>query len=271
SVTDRVRRSHEDWVHLTKRPRYYAAIDEIREPYLGEWGGKPNGGGYYRTLPPGAKDANLPTALPHPLGKLPGSVWEIVTEPLMVPDGIAHARCCAGVKGPGCTEGLAHYAAFPTALPRRIIQGWSPQGICVECGEGRRPVAHRDRIDIRPGYAKTHNGQRDGIPQSGGTKWKTKGHTDVTVIGYSCACSEPTAPARPAIVLDPFAGTGTTMLAAKALGRIGVGVDRSGDYCRLAVWRTTDAGEMAKAMRVPKPPAELEGQESLFDALEVTG
>jgi hypothetical protein len=33
SVTDRVRRSHEDWVHLTKAPRYFASVDEIREPY----------------------------------------------------------------------------------------------------------------------------------------------------------------------------------------------------------------------------------------------
>ncbi|HEX7992439.1 MAG TPA: DNA methyltransferase, partial [Streptosporangiaceae bacterium] len=32
SVTDRVRRSHEDWVHLVKQPRYFAAVDEIREP-----------------------------------------------------------------------------------------------------------------------------------------------------------------------------------------------------------------------------------------------
>jgi hypothetical protein len=32
SVTDRVRRSHEDWVHLTKSPKYFAAVDEIREP-----------------------------------------------------------------------------------------------------------------------------------------------------------------------------------------------------------------------------------------------
>jgi hypothetical protein len=30
---DRVRRSHEDWVHLTKEPRYFTGIDEIREPH----------------------------------------------------------------------------------------------------------------------------------------------------------------------------------------------------------------------------------------------
>ncbi len=32
SVTDRVRRSHEQWFHFTKEPRYFAAVDEVREP-----------------------------------------------------------------------------------------------------------------------------------------------------------------------------------------------------------------------------------------------
>ena len=33
SVTDRVRRSHEQWFHFTLEPRYFSAIDEIREAY----------------------------------------------------------------------------------------------------------------------------------------------------------------------------------------------------------------------------------------------
>ena len=32
SVTDRCRSSHEYLFHLVKQPRYYAAVDEIREP-----------------------------------------------------------------------------------------------------------------------------------------------------------------------------------------------------------------------------------------------
>lgn len=75
--------------------------------------------------------------------------------------------------------------------------------------------------------------------------------------------------ARPAVVLDPFGGTGTTALVAKALGRHGVSVDRSADYCRLAEWRTTDPGQLAKAMRVAAPPKQLDGQVSLFDEVEV--
>lgn len=38
-------------------------------------------------------------------------------------------------------------------------------------------------------------------------------------------------------VLDPFGGTGTTALAAKNLGRRGITVDISTEYCRIAEWR----------------------------------
>ena len=110
SVTDRVRRSHEQWFHLTKSERYYSCVDEIRERY---------------TAPPARAQAskattlgahNNPTTLlehdleHNPLGKLPGSVWTIPTEPLQVDPAL----------------GVDHFAAFPTEWPRRIILGWSP-------------------------------------------------------------------------------------------------------------------------------------------------
>lgn len=174
---DRVRRTHEDWVHLTLRPRYHSDIDPIRE----------TGSDYQRT-----EDSARPAARGqkprgfadscNPLGKPPGSVWEVATSPLIVP---AHLN-------------VRHDAPFPIEIPRRLIEAWSPEG---------------------------------------------------------------------GIVLDPFGGTGTTALVAKALGRHGISVDRSADYCRLASWRTNDPGQLAKAMRVEKPPAELDGQQSLFGAL----
>ena len=72
-------------------------------------------------------------------------------------------------------------------------------------------------------------------------------------------------PTRPALVLDPFMGTGTTLLVASAYGRLGVGVDLSRDYCRLARWRTRDPGERARARDMPKPPPVPTGMEPLFD------
>lgn len=66
------------------------------------------------------------------------------------------------------------------------------------------------------------------------------------------------------IVLDPFGGTGTTAMVAKALGRQGISVDKSADYCRLAEWRTNDRDQLAKVLGVAKAPDP--GQpESLFD------
>jgi DNA modification methylase len=49
--------------------------------------------------------------------------------------------------------------------------------------------------------------------------------------------------------LDPFAGTGTTIMVARALGRHGVGIDLSADYLRLARWRIYQSGHAAKTMR----------------------
>jgi len=140
SVTDRVRRSHEQWFHFTLEPRYFSAIDEIREHH------------------------KEPERSTNPLGKLPGSVWSIPSEPLQVPDHL----------------GVDHFAAFPQEWPRRLILGWSPP---------------------------------DGV------------------------------------VLDPFVGTGTVPMVARALGRTGVGVDLSADYLRLANWRVFQSGHAAKTMR----------------------
>lgn len=185
SVTDRVRRSHEDWVHLTKAPRYFSAIDEIRTPLSAKSLTHRGGGqswGNERNPDNNWSDAQI--RRPDPRGALPGSVWEIASQPLKVPASL----------------GVDHFAAFPMEWPRRIIKGWSPE---------------------------------DGT------------------------------------VLDPFSGTGTTALVATMLGRRGVGVDMSADYCRLAQWRASDPKERARAAgldpdAVSKIHSEIPGQVDLF-------
>lgn len=168
SVKDRVRRSHEQWFHFTLEPRYFSGIDAIREPHKYPDDDRSKRGKGYPSEMSGHTNSG-----PNPLGKLPGSVWNVATEPLRVPAEL----------------GVDHFAAFPTEFPRRIIQGWAPEG---------------------------------------------------------------------GVVLDPFSGTGTTALVASVLGRHGIGVDMSEDYCRLAAWRTTDPKQRAKAARqkykAPKTP-----------------
>jgi DNA modification methylase len=237
SVTDRVRDSHEgilhltkgddcfwdpealstlpdahEWLfHLTKSERYFAAVDEVREPQVSAVQVTKNGDSVHRSLGrtkmPDSRDATRPTMAvmdaPNPLGKLPGSVWALPSEPLIISDEVkAH-------------YGLPdHFAAFPTELVRRIILGWSPSGVCVECGEGRRPVVAK-----------------------------------ATITGYACPCGDPAPPTRPAVVLDLFGGTGTTAGVARALGRIGISVDLSHDYSRLARWRIERSGHFAKVVQ----------------------
>jgi DNA modification methylase len=247
SVTDRVRRAHEQVFHFTRQPRYYAAVDEIREPHLEPdrkradmFGGRTGANGVPHA---GASIYSGPT---NPLGKLPGSVWDIPSAPLVVPDWL----------------GVDHFAAFPPALVRPVILGWSPPGICQQCGEGRRPIAAGERIrpgDV-PGRAALNGEGAHGSDRRAGTHVLSLNR----ITGYACACPTPSAPTRPAVVLDPFGGTGTTALVASAYGRVGITVDLSHDYCRLATWRVHDPGERARARDMPKPPPVPDGMEPLF-------
>lgn len=248
SVTDRVRRSHEQWFHFVCQPRYYSAVDEIREPThrVGLTWAERKATSARTHAPDNGHMSGGPGMAAHPLGKLPGSVWTIPTQPLTVP---AHL-------------GVDHFAAFPTEWPRRIILGWSPAGICTECGEGRRPMTVSQRTSNeapRPVYGAGNHGK-------GGSTLGPRGVV-ATITGYACACAEPIAQTRPAVVLDPFGGTGTTALVATTLGRVGISIDMSGDYCRLAQWRTTDPDQRAKAMQADAPEKVSDAQLSLLDQL----
>lgn len=301
SVKDRARTSHEYIFHLVKQPKYYSAVDEIREDHAPE---------SYARFAPGQKQAGLSRRSDyggqsshtfslekslHPLGGLPGSVWEFPVQPLIGPacrlvwdgrtirwfgtwaDGERHMRMLArewwswprGSGRPSLRPETEHFAAFPMELPRKVIKGWSPDGICTRCGQGRRPVSvitgvHATGFDTRiiPMSRDTVHGH-DG---RGGQKILTSRG----ITGYACDCPDTTAPTRPSVVLDPFGGTGCAAMVAAANGRIGITVDYSHTYSRFARWRTRDASERAKAMQVRKPPPPPDvRQQSLFDMEEL--
>jgi len=257
SVTDRVRRSHETWFHFVTQPRYFSAVDEIREPHVQPdrkradmFGGVTGTNGVRHA---GASVYTGPTNL---LGKLPGSVWTVPTEPLKVPEHL----------------GVDHFAAFPSEFPKRIISGWSPSGVCTGCGEGRRPVVDNPspfghvnpcRSDIESAGQVTY-GNTSQLNLSGGPKQRWKAQHPATITGYACACPDTTAPTRPAVVLDVFGGTGTTAHVASALGRHGISLDMSADYCRLAADPTVADGRLRKVLGIEKVPAQVTGQDALF-------
>ena len=245
SVTDRVRRAHEQVFHLVKQPRYYAAVDEIREPHQ-----FPNQSRTKGHSMNGGKASGGPHIDPplNPLGKLPGSVWEIPSSPLQVPERV----------------GVDHFAAFPPALVRPIVLGWSPPGVCTACGHGRYPVATSGRTSLDALRPPVNFNRRLGGHHGMGSSTLGPRGVVAAITGYACACPQPDAPTQPSIVLDPFGGTGTTALVATAYGRHGITVDLSADYCRLAHWRVNDPGERARARAMPKPPPIPDGMEPLF-------
>ncbi len=67
-----------------------------------------------------------------------------------------------------------------------------------------------------------------------------------TITSYVCACPTPDAPTTPAVIVDPFGGTGTVAGVAKTLGRFGISNDLSESYNRLAIWRITQSGHFTK-------------------------
>jgi DNA modification methylase len=217
SVTDRPTKAHEYLFLLSKSPRYYFDADAVREAdaglpsgngFAGRQGGArqsavDGGNGTAERFTPGA-------------GRNLRSVWTIATEPY-----------------PG-----AHFATFPRKLVEPCVKaGTSERGVCPECGAPWVRVVERERVALQATYNGAIKTEQDMTPN--GVRWGGSGvpsRLDVTTTGWRSSCAH-TAEPVPAVVLDPFAGSGTALLVAQALGRRGVGIDLNPDYLKQALAR----------------------------------
>jgi hypothetical protein len=95
-------------------------------------------------------------------------------------------------------------------------------------GTGETTVGHHD-VGRMEGWPNTGAGW--GGKQGLGDRPKVGPWREYHLNGWRAP------PTRSAVVLDPFAGTFTTVMVAKALDRIGIGLELSRDYCRLGGWR----------------------------------
>lgn len=152
----------------------------------------------------------------------------------------------------------AHFATFPPALVEPMIKaGTSEKGVCPECGAPWRRVT--EKVDsgktqkMADGW-DTGEGAHGTIHRAGREKGEIGKPVLVSrTIGWepSCNCpgldgdspwpildmhpdGEDNWPRVPAIVLDPFSGSGTTIMVALRLGRKGIGIDISEEYCQMA-------------------------------------
>jgi DNA modification methylase len=220
---DRVRRTHETWLHFTRPGAYSEAVDPIRVAPDKDYRNRPQyrraeemfaaagltdahraavrsvgvidsagaqvrSGGRW-TSESGRLADEVRTALGSYYRELCGSGGSRGVVPGSVRTVAAHpfkVPASLGIKG--------HFASFPVEWPLWIIRGWS------------------------------HPGD---------------------------------------VVLDMFGGTGTTALAAHVLGRHGISVDASSDYCRIAEWRTADPQQIARATALAATTPEATGRDGV--------
>lgn len=132
-----------------------------------------------------------------------------------------------------------HYAAFPEGLAEPcILAGTSPVGCCPTCGTPwRRIVWHQKSRDYAD-RSRRYEGGRTANADSGAEFYAK--YRDPVSVGWEQICACEYARPVPCTVLDPFAGTGTTVRVANRLGRRGIGLDLSRAYLDQAARRTSN-------------------------------
>jgi len=257
SVKDRFTGSWEHLFFFTKSKRYF--FEQQFEQYTGplnRWGGDTLKQETIKTaaykdmlhLSPSSALRAGNQIRPNELGRNKRDTWEICTESsdydfclncdtyftgkrrssiqTVIIDDNPKKKCPVC----GSTEDwLAHFATFPEKLCETPILAGCPEAICKKCGKARERI-----------YEKTgHINKREPAHQPGNTPTKVDstdwGPTERPTTEYTdCGCNTGF---EPGVVLDPFMGSGTTLAVAKKLGRKSIGVDISGNYCKLSVKR----------------------------------
>jgi hypothetical protein len=218
---------------LTKSARYWYDADAVREDsarpdlfdqtrnvYAQKWNDE-DGREYERRK--GVEYCN-------PLGRNRRTVWTIATEPF-----------------PG-----AHFATFPRKLVEPCILAGCPRKCCPACGapwekEVERVSSVPQRVGGENNWIKREHQQNGQEERAGGFY-----DSQATVTGEhpTCACGQPPVPGT---VLEPFLGSGTTLVVALTHARRGIGIELKPEYFDMACNRlrhgTVDPEEVAQAER----------------------
>ena len=250
SVRDRPTRAHEQVFLLAKEARYFYDAESERAPRLHSgpdagWG--PRGDS---ARDPGAR-LDLPTGAPALNGR---NLWSYWTDISPSPDSVGH------------------FALMPLALAARCVRlGTSAKGACPRCGAAWRRVVER-RADGRrpyatvgPGTKADGAGRADGSSRQGVHKVLREdgrggdlAKAEVSHLGWRPGCACPDAPPVGCVVLDPFAGAGTTGIAARNSGQRFVGIELSATYADLARQRIGAAAPLLDYH--DKQPTPMQGE-----------
>ena len=161
---------------------------------------------------------------------------------------------------------LAHYAMWPAKLAERLILSMCPAEVCAVCGEPRRRMERAtDEYEIN--RAKSNSRHGSWTADQGRRVAKTAGMTlnaagtvnrQSVTLGWTDCGHDAYAPG---VVLDPFAGTGTTLAVADLHGRHGIGFDIDARNAQLM-----DARRAEVARNLFGTAPEIPGQLDIFDS-----
>jgi len=297
SVTDRCTSSHEYVFHLAKAETYFYDQEAIREPCQSGSSDirkmeeqRARIGGKHKTLADPLSKANEATnigqkrAVGNPAGRNRRDVWQINTEPCplahfavmptklvelcikastseygvcgkcrvpwvrlvsrgaVVPCGHGTSRKAAYLVREGRGRSSENKSVFATGTTRtRGTVGWRP---CCSCYDDRYRAEFPQASSARKRWQRQRSGDwwRRARRRPGKLTW----------------------PTVPAVVLDPFAGSGTVGLVALRLGRRAILIDAKPEYCAMAQERVAQLS-LVPAVEEPVFVAEPEQQSLPLD------
>lgn len=126
----------------------------------------------------------------------------------------------------------AHFATWPPALVEPMIKAGSSEfGVCPSCRSPWKRITRKGKAKQRP---DNPNAVLPYTAASGLTNGlgATTLHMvrEVETVGWQPTCKCPEHTPVPAVILDPFSGSGTTVMVARQLGRVGIGLDLNFAY-----------------------------------------
>lgn len=243
SVTDRPTKAHEYLFLLTKAKRYFYDYHAVMEPSSGTAHSRGNG------VNPKAKMAGRNSRIyvdrdPAHINRAP-SGWNTGSGSHDTLTGRYKPRqnesFSAAVKGivsmrnkrtvwtiPTQPYSGSHFATFPEALVEPcILAGTSAAGCCAECGKPFARIVERGftthAATSASAYPAGSTANRLALVRQAARKCGAEYGQCPQTIGWE-PCQHGTE-RKPCIVLDPFCGSGTTVMVAEQLGRIGIGMD----------------------------------------------
>jgi hypothetical protein len=220
ALGNKFRPATSDWCIAMPGTRRYFDVDSVRtpsdydRPNLRGLGSRPGG------TPPGQRPNGADHTV-NPAGAPPLDWWD---------DDDLEWRDAAGFVAPTAPYPGLHYATFSPKVIRRLIEPMTPRRVCRACGAPSERItrpsddyqARRSGKDI---YAEGGKGSGDrSVGMVGSIRPNGLVSAEYVTTGWTdCGC--PADDWRPGVVLDPFAGSGTTLAVATGCGRDAIGID----------------------------------------------